>query len=83
MGLTFDLYTHTDTQNHWDVTQQVFRRHSANEYIYQEVQKQWFDAEAGRFWPTAMWKGVALSAALLRPAATNVTTAAAFMMRWS
>ncbi len=49
MGLTFDLYTHTDTQNHWDVTQQVFRRHSANEYIYQEVQKQWFDAEAGRF----------------------------------
>ena len=49
MGLTFDLYTHTDTQNHWDVTQQVFRRHLANEYIFKEVQKQWFDAEAGRF----------------------------------
>ena len=49
MGLTFDLYTHTDTQNHWDVTQQVFRRHMANEYIYREVQEQWFDPEAGRF----------------------------------
>ena len=49
MGLTFDLYTHTDTQNHWDVTQQVFRRHLANEFIYTEVQKQWFDPEAGRF----------------------------------
>lgn len=49
MGLTFDLYTHTDTQNHWDVTQQVFRRHMANEYIYKEVQKQWYDPEAGRF----------------------------------
>ena len=49
MGLTFDLYTHTDTQNHWDVTQQVFRRHLANEYIYTEVQKQWFDPQAGRF----------------------------------
>ncbi len=49
MGLTFDLYTHTDTQNHWDVTQQVFRRHLANKYIYTEVQKQWFDPEAGRF----------------------------------
>ena len=49
MGLTFDLYTHTDTQNHWDVTQQVFRRHMTNEYIYTEVQKQWFDPEAGRF----------------------------------
>ena len=49
MGLTFDLYTHTDTQNHWDVTQQVFRRHMANEYIYREVQKQWYDPEAERF----------------------------------
>ncbi len=49
MGLTFDLYTHTDTQNHWDVTQQVFQRHLANKYIYTEVQKQWFDPEAGRF----------------------------------
>ena len=49
MGLTFDLYTHTDTQNHWDVTQQVFRRHMANEFIYKEVQKQWYDPEAGRF----------------------------------
>ena len=49
MGLTFDLYTHTDTQNHWDITQQVFRRHLANEYIYTEVQKQWFDPEARRF----------------------------------
>ena len=49
MGLTFDLYTHTDTQNHWDVTQQVFRRHLANEFIYTEVQKQWYDPEAGRF----------------------------------
>ncbi|MDE0311711.1 MAG: class I tRNA ligase family protein [Caldilineaceae bacterium] len=49
MGLTFDLYTHTDTQNHWDVTQQVFRRHMANEYIYREVQEQWYDPEAERF----------------------------------
>ncbi len=49
MGLTFDLYTHTDTQNHWDITQQVFRRHMANEFIYKEVQKQWYDPEAGRF----------------------------------
>ena len=49
MGLTFDLYTHTDTQNHWNVTQQVFRSHLANEFIYKEVQKQWFDPEAGRF----------------------------------
>ena len=49
MGLTFDLYTHTETQNHWDVTQQIFLRHVTNEYIYKDVQKQWFDPQAGRF----------------------------------
>lgn len=49
MGLAFDLYTHTETQNHWDVTQQVFLRHLENEYIYKDVQKQWYDPEAGRY----------------------------------
>ena len=49
MGLTFDWYTHTDTQNHWDVTQQMFLRHLENGYIYKDVQRQWFDPQAGRF----------------------------------
>ena len=49
MGLTFDLYSHTDTENHWDVTQQMFLRHMENGYIYKDVQQQWFDPQAGRF----------------------------------
>ncbi len=49
MGLAFDLYTHTDTQNHWDVTQKVFLRHLENGYVYKDVQKQWYDPQAGRF----------------------------------
>ncbi len=49
MGLNFDLYTHTDTQNHWEVTQRVFLRHLQNEYIYKEVTKQWYDPQANRF----------------------------------
>jgi methionyl-tRNA synthetase len=49
MGLTFDLYTHTDTQNHWEVTQKVFLRHLENGYVYKDVQKQWYDPEAGRY----------------------------------
>jgi len=49
MGLTFDLFTHTDTQNHWDVTQQMFLRHLENGYIYKDVQKQLFDPQAQRF----------------------------------
>jgi methionyl-tRNA synthetase len=49
MGLTFDLYTHTDTENHWDVTQEVFARHWETGYIYLDSQKQLFDPVAGKF----------------------------------
>jgi methionyl-tRNA synthetase len=49
MGLAFDCYTHTDTQNHWEVTQKLFLRHLENEYIYKDVQKQWYDPQANRF----------------------------------
>jgi len=49
MGLNYDLYTHTDTQNHWEVTQRVFLRNLENGYIYKENTKQWYDPEAGRF----------------------------------
>lgn len=49
MGLTFDLYTHTDTQNHWDVTQEVFARHWETGFIYKDTQQQWYDPVANRF----------------------------------
>jgi methionyl-tRNA synthetase len=49
LGLTFDLFTHTDTQNHWSVTHQIFLRHLGNGYIYKDVQKQLYDPVAGRF----------------------------------
>ena len=49
LGLTFDLYTHTDTQNHWDVTQEMFLRHMQTGYIYKDVQQQLYDPQARRF----------------------------------
>jgi len=49
LGLTFDLYSHTDTQNHWDVTQEMFLRHIETGYIYKDTQKQLYDPKAGRF----------------------------------
>lgn len=49
MGLTFDLYTHTDTENHWDVTQEMFVRHWETGFVYRDVQKQWYDPAAGKF----------------------------------
>jgi methionyl-tRNA synthetase len=51
LGLTYDLYTHTDTENHWAVTQNMFLRHKEKGYIYSEWQKQLFDPKDGRFLP--------------------------------
>ncbi len=49
MGLTFDLYSHTDTMNHWEVTQQMFVRHWETGFIYKDIQQQLYDPEIGRF----------------------------------
>jgi methionyl-tRNA synthetase len=82
MGLTFDLYTHTDTENHWDVTQEVFARHWETGYIYLDVQKQWFDPRSqASFWPTAMWRVNAPSAVMPVRAATSATPVGGSMMR--
>jgi methionyl-tRNA synthetase len=49
LGLSFDLYTHTETQNHWDVTQQMFLQHLEAGYIYKDTQRQFYDPIAKRF----------------------------------
>lgn len=49
LGLTFDLYTHTDTQNHWDVTQKLFLRHLQAGYVYKDTQQQLYDPLANQF----------------------------------
>ena len=40
LGVTFDLFTETDTENHWAVTQDLFRTHLAKEYIYLDSMQQ-------------------------------------------
>ncbi len=57
LGLTFDLFTHTDTQNHWEVTQDLFRTHLEGGYIYQDSQQQLYDATAQRFLPDRYVEG--------------------------
>ena len=57
LGLTFDLFTHTDTQNHWDVTQDIFRAHLEGGYIYRDSQQQLYDAQANRFLPDRYVEG--------------------------
>ena len=40
LGLSFDLFTHTDTENHWNVTYELFLNHLKNGYIYLDRQQQ-------------------------------------------
>ncbi len=34
LGISFDLFTETDTENHWAVTQEIFKKHLENGYLY-------------------------------------------------
>ncbi len=57
LGLAFDLFTHTDTQNHWDVTHDLFLTHLKKEYIYKDTQQQLYDPKADRFLPDRYVEG--------------------------
>jgi len=57
IGLTFDLFTHTDTENHHRVSQDIFLRILENGYLYQEVQKQLYSPKEGRFLPDRYVEG--------------------------
>jgi methionyl-tRNA synthetase len=57
LGLTFDLFTHTDTRNHWDVTHDLFRRHLEKGYIYTDREQQLYDPKADRFLPDRYVEG--------------------------
>lgn len=56
-GLTFDWYTHTDTQNHWDVTHDLFLRHLARRFIYTDVQLQLYSVDEQRWLPDRYVEG--------------------------
>ncbi len=56
-GLTFDLYTHTDTQNHWDVTHDLFLRHLERQYIYRDYQLQLYALDDNRWLPDRYVEG--------------------------
>ncbi len=57
LGITFDLFTHTDTATHWETTHDLFLRHLEKGYIYKDTQKQVFDPGAGRFLPDRYVEG--------------------------
>jgi methionyl-tRNA synthetase len=57
LGLTFDLYTHTETENHWAVTHDMFLRHLERGYITTATQQQIYDPQAKTFLPDRYVEG--------------------------
>ncbi len=56
-GISFDLFTTTLTENHYAVTQDVFKRLQANDLLYPKTEEYLFDPEAGRFLPDRYVEG--------------------------
>jgi methionyl-tRNA synthetase len=57
IGLTFDLFTHTDTENHHRVSQDIFLKILENGYLYKEVQQQLYSPQESRFLPDRYVEG--------------------------
>ena len=57
LGLTYDLFTSTHTENHFKVSQSLFLALEKNDYIYTERQKQWYAPTQGRFLPDRYIEG--------------------------
>ena len=57
LGITFDLFTHTDTENHHRVSQDMFLKLRQNEYLFQATQKQLYSEAARRFLPDRYVEG--------------------------
>lgn len=58
IGISYDLFTHTDTPNHHRVSQDVFLALLNNGYLYTETQSQYYSEALGRFLPDRYVEGV-------------------------
>ncbi len=56
-GLTYDLFTHTDTENHHHVAQQLFLRLLENGYLITQTQEQLYSVTENRFLPDRYVEG--------------------------
>ena len=57
LGLTYDLFTSTHTENHFKVSQSIFLALQKNGYLYRETQQQWYAPTQGRFLPDRYVEG--------------------------
>ena len=57
LGLCYDLFTSTHTENHFKVSQSIFLALQKNGYLYEETQQQWYSPNQGRFLPDRYVEG--------------------------
>jgi methionyl-tRNA synthetase len=57
LGLSFDLFTHTDTENHHRVSQDMFLKLLEHGYIFKDQMRQLYCEQEGRFLPDRYVEG--------------------------
>lgn len=57
LGLTYDLFTSTHTENHIKTAQNVFLALKHNGFLYKETQDQWYSTSQKRFLPDRYVEG--------------------------
>ncbi len=57
LGISLNLYTHTDTENHYRVSQDFFLKLYRDGYIFKQTDPQLYDVEAARFLPDRYVEG--------------------------
>lgn len=58
LGLSYDLYTHTDTENHHKVSQDLFLSLLKNGYLFRKTTPQMYSPATGRFLPDRYVEGI-------------------------
>jgi len=57
LGITYDLFTTTHTQNHFKVSQSIFLALRENGFLYSEIRPQWYSPSDKRFLPDRYVEG--------------------------
>jgi methionyl-tRNA synthetase len=57
LGITYDLFTSTHTENHFQVSQAIFLALDKNGYLYTDRQLQWYAPSQNRFLPDRYVEG--------------------------
>jgi methionyl-tRNA synthetase len=57
IGISYDLFTHTDTENHHRVAQDIFLRLHEREFLYRARQRQLYSVSENRFLPDRYVEG--------------------------